>query len=127
MGNTTESLKDVLDRHYSGITEKWMNSSSAFSVWNSSPKPHNPISLYFRVPRRRLEADKFFTSNYNEETYTKKELEWVDTTESLKDVLDRHYPEMTKKWMNSNSAFSVWGSSPELYNPIPLYFRLPQQ
>ncbi|KAM3286660.1 hypothetical protein P3S67_025459 [Capsicum chacoense] len=46
--------------------------------------------------------------------------EWVNTTESLKDVLDRHYPEITEKWMNSESAFSVWDSS-----PIPLYFRLP--
>lgn len=41
------------------------------------------------------------------ETYTKKGFEWVNTTESLKDVVDRHYPEITKKWMNSSSAFSV--------------------
>jgi len=46
---------------------------------------------------------------------------------SLKDVLDRHYPKMTEKWMNSSSAFSVWDSSPQPYNPIPLYLRLPQQ
>ena len=75
---------------------------------------------------RRLEADRFFTSNFNEETYTKKGLERVNTTESLKDVLDRHYPEMTKKWMNSSSAFSVWDSAPNARNPIPLYLRVPQ-
>ncbi|KAK4712545.1 hypothetical protein R3W88_007058 [Solanum pinnatisectum] len=75
----------------------------------------------------RLEGDRFFTSNYNEETYTKKGLEWVNTTESLKDVLDRHYPKMTEKWMNFSSAFSVWDSSPQPYNPIALYLRLPQQ
>lgn len=57
---------------------------------------------------RRLEADRFFTSNYNEETYTKKGLSWVNSTESLKDVLDRHYPDITKTWINSNIAFSVW-------------------
>ncbi|PHU27581.1 Alpha-dioxygenase 1 [Capsicum chinense] len=83
--------------------------------------------IFLIMASRRLEADKFFTSNYNEETYTKKGLEWVNTTESLKDVLDRHYPEMTGKWMNSNSAFSVWDSSPEPHNPIPIYFRVPQQ
>ncbi|XP_060195774.1 alpha-dioxygenase PIOX-like [Lycium barbarum] len=82
--------------------------------------------IFLLMASRRLEADRFFTSNYNEETYTKKGLKWVNTTESLKDVLDRHYPEMTEKWMNSNSAFSVWDSSPEPHNPIPLYFRVPQ-
>ncbi|WMV17515.1 hypothetical protein MTR67_010900 [Solanum verrucosum] len=83
--------------------------------------------IFLFMAGRRLEGDRFFTSNYNEETYTKKGLEWVNTTESLKDVLDRHYPKMTQKWMNSSSAFSVWDSSPQPYNPIPLYLRLPQQ
>ncbi|KAJ8546316.1 hypothetical protein K7X08_018899 [Anisodus acutangulus] len=83
--------------------------------------------IFLIMASRRLEGDRFFTSNYNEETYTKKGLEWVNTTESLKDILDRHYPEMTEKWMNSSSAFSVWDSSPKLHNPIPVYFRVPQQ
>lgn len=82
--------------------------------------------IFLLMASRRLEADRFFTSNYNEKTYTKKGLDWVNTTESLKDVLDRHYPEMTRKWMNSKSAFSVWDSSPEPHIPIPLYFRVPR-
>nr|GMD54091.1 alpha-dioxygenase 1 [Ipomoea batatas]GMD56971.1 alpha-dioxygenase 1 [Ipomoea batatas] len=81
--------------------------------------------IFVLMASRRLEADRFFTSNYNEETYTKKGLEWVNTTESLKDVLDRHYPEMSEKWMNSTSAFSVWDSPPEPHNSVPLYLRLP--
>ncbi|KAL3833220.1 hypothetical protein ACJIZ3_007956 [Penstemon smallii] len=82
--------------------------------------------IFLLMATRRLEADRNFTSDFNEEVYTKKGLEWVNTTESLKDVLDRHYPEMSKKWMNSSSAFSVWDSSPEPHNPIPLYFRFPK-
>ncbi|KDP45395.1 hypothetical protein JCGZ_09644 [Jatropha curcas] len=82
--------------------------------------------IFLVMATRRLEADRFFTSNFNEETYTKKGFEWVNTTESLKDVLDRHYPEMTKKWMNSASAFSVWDSPPTAKNPIPIYFRVPK-
>ncbi|KAJ0111721.1 hypothetical protein Patl1_02684 [Pistacia atlantica] len=82
--------------------------------------------IFLLMASRRLEADRFFTSNFNEETYTKKGLQWVNTTESLKDVLDRHYPEITKTWMNSTSAFSVWDSAPNALNPIPLYLRLPQ-
>ncbi|KAF5191456.1 Alpha-dioxygenase [Thalictrum thalictroides] len=52
--------------------------------------------IFTVMATRRLEADRFFTSYFNEETYTKKGLEWVNTTESMKDVLQRHYPEMFK-------------------------------
>uniref|UniRef100_A0A2N9ELS2 Uncharacterized protein n=1 Tax=Fagus sylvatica TaxID=28930 RepID=A0A2N9ELS2_FAGSY len=82
--------------------------------------------IFVLMASRRLEADRFFTSNFNEETYTKKGLEWVNKTESLKDVIGRHYPELVKKWMNSTSAFSVWDSAPNSHNPIPLYLRVPQ-
>ncbi|KAK8637273.1 hypothetical protein V6N13_064697 [Hibiscus sabdariffa] len=68
------------------------------------------LFIFQLMASRRLEADRFFTSECNEETYTKKGLEWVNTTESLKDVLDCHYPEIPKKWINSTSAFSVWDS-----------------
>ncbi|CAI9763215.1 unnamed protein product [Fraxinus pennsylvanica] len=81
--------------------------------------------MIFLIMASRIEADGFFTSDFSEEAYTKKGLEWVNTTESLKNVLDRHYPEMTKKWINSSSAFSVWDSAPEPYNPFPLYIRVP--
>ncbi|KAG5129548.1 hypothetical protein JHK84_035945 [Glycine max] len=81
--------------------------------------------IFLLMATRRLKADRFFTSNFNEETYTKKGLEWVNTTESLKDVIDRHYPEMTHKWLNSSSAFSVWDSPPNTHNHIPLYLRVP--
>ncbi|XP_022773705.1 alpha-dioxygenase 1 isoform X2 [Durio zibethinus] len=81
--------------------------------------------IFLLMATRRLEADRFFTSNFNEETYTKEGFEWVKTTESLRDVLDRHYPEITKKWMNSTSAFSVWDSPPNAHNLIPLYLRFP--
>ncbi|KAK1316147.1 Alpha-dioxygenase 1 [Acorus calamus] len=57
--------------------------------------------IFVLMASRRLEADRFFTSDFNEETYTKKGLEWVNTTESLRDVITRHYPEITEKWMNS--------------------------
>ncbi|XP_044504159.1 alpha-dioxygenase 1-like isoform X1 [Mangifera indica] len=81
--------------------------------------------IFLVMASRRLEADRFFTSYFNEKTYTAKGLQWVNNTESLKDVLDRHYPEITKKWMNSTSAFSVWDSPPNAHNPIPLYLRMP--
>ncbi|CAN0857404.1 Alpha-dioxygenase PIOX [Linum grandiflorum] len=81
--------------------------------------------IFVMMASRRLEADRFFTSYFNEETYTKKGLAWVNTTESLKDVIDRNYPGMTEKWMNSTSAFTVWDAPPQPYNPIPLCLRIP--
>ncbi|RYR56792.1 hypothetical protein Ahy_A05g022493 isoform B [Arachis hypogaea] len=84
------------------------------------------IIFLLMATRRRLEADRFFTSNFNEETYTKKGLEWVNSTESLKDVIDRHYPEITLKWLNSSSAFSVWDSPKHFQShpSIPSYSPL---
>ncbi|KAK9070605.1 hypothetical protein SSX86_011007 [Deinandra increscens subsp. villosa] len=79
--------------------------------------------IFVLVASRRLEADRFFTTNYNSETYTKKGLEWINRIESLKDVIDRHYPEMTKTWMRCTSAFSVWDSDPNPPNYVPLYLR----
>lgn len=74
---------------------------------------------------RRLEADRFFTSYFNEDAYTKTGLEWVNSTESLRDVINRHYPNITSKWMNSTSAFTVWDAPPNSFNPIPLLLRFP--
>lgn len=80
--------------------------------------------IFLLMASRRLEADRFFTSDFNKAVYTEKGLEWVNKTEGLKDVLNRHCPELVEKWMNSASAFSVWSASqPKSY--IPLYFRIP--
>ncbi|XP_004489319.1 alpha-dioxygenase PIOX [Cicer arietinum] len=83
------------------------------------------FTIFLLMASRRLEADRFFTSNFNEETYTKEGLEWVNTTETLKDVIDRHHPEITNNWLNSSSVFSVWDSPPNKHNPIPIYLRVP--
>ncbi|KAK2439618.1 Alpha-dioxygenase 2 [Trifolium repens] len=79
--------------------------------------------IFVIMASRRLEADRFFTTNFNSKTYTDEGLEWVNNTETLKDVIDRHFPEMTEKWMTSSSAFSVWGSMPDPKKYLPLYLR----
>ncbi|KAI9114063.1 hypothetical protein K1719_015314 [Acacia pycnantha] len=80
--------------------------------------------IFVLMASRRLEADRFFTSNFNSKTYTEEGLEWANRTESLKDVIDRHFPDMTRNWMRCSSAFSVWDSMPNPTNYIPLYLRL---
>ncbi|XP_040998486.1 alpha-dioxygenase 2-like isoform X2 [Juglans microcarpa x Juglans regia] len=79
--------------------------------------------IFLLIASRRLEADRFFTTNFNCKTYTEKGLDWVNKTETLKDVIDRHFPEMTRKFMRCSSAFSVWDSMPTPANYIPLYLR----
>nr|KJB37172.1 hypothetical protein B456_006G192500 [Gossypium raimondii] len=79
--------------------------------------------IFLLIASRRLEADRFFTTNFNPKTYTEKGLEWVNKTEPLKDVIDRHFPDMTAKWMRCSSAFSVWSAPPDKTNYIPLYLR----
>lgn len=120
-----------------GIRHKWNSlhnicnhgikvTSHNFKMKTEKKQIEIEANWLLEVNCRRLEADRFFTSDYNEEVYTKKGLEWINTTESLKDVLNRHYPEMTDTWMNSTSAFSVWDASPEPRNHVPLYFRVPK-
>ncbi|XP_076916282.1 alpha-dioxygenase 2-like [Bidens hawaiensis] len=81
--------------------------------------------IFVLIATRRLEADRFFTTNYNSQTYTEKGLQWINKTESLKDIIDRHFPEMSKTWMRCSSAFSVWDSDPNAANYVPLYLRCP--
>ncbi|MCI27243.1 alpha-dioxygenase 2-like, partial [Trifolium medium] len=42
--------------------------------------------IFVIMASRRLEADRFFTTNFNSKTYTDEGLEWVNNTETLKDV-----------------------------------------
>nr|KAJ0189832.1 hypothetical protein LSAT_V11C800388350 [Lactuca sativa] len=80
--------------------------------------------IFILIASRRLEADRFFTTNFNPQTYTEKGLQWINKTESLKCVIDRHFPNMSKTWMRCSSAFSVWDSDPNPPNYVPLYWRL---
>ncbi|KAG6542641.1 hypothetical protein Mapa_015972 [Marchantia paleacea] len=79
--------------------------------------------IFLLMATRRLEATPLFTTEFNEATYTKEGLRWVNTTEGLKDVLLRHHPEIVKSWMTASSAFSVWSAPADSFNLIPPLFR----
>lgn len=84
--------------------------------------------IFILMAARRLEADRFFTSDFKESVYTKEGLAWVNTTESLKDVLLRHHSNLVENWLNpSISAFTVWSVDPQPDNPVPLYLRTPSK
>ncbi|KAK9115390.1 hypothetical protein Syun_022187 [Stephania yunnanensis] len=109
-GNDIEKLDLLVGLHAEKMIKGFAISETAFFI-------------FLLIASRRLEADRFFTTNFDPKTYTEKGLEWVNKTESLKDVINRHYPGMTKKWMRCSSAFSVWNSMPNPRHYIPLYLR----
>ncbi len=56
----------------------------------------------------RLLGDRFYTDDYNEETYTKEGLDWVDEA-TFKSVMLRHMPELEESGLgNIANAFEPW-------------------
>ena len=84
------------------------------------------FQIFILNASRRLQADRFYTTCYNEETYTPEGLAWIDATD-LKTVLLRHYPELAKTGLtNVNNAFEPWDTSERLdpaRHPLRAYAR----
>lgn len=67
--------------------------------------------IFLLMASRRLEADRFFTTDYNEKTYTDIGIAWVKSVSSMRDVLKRHLPDIERKIPKGYSAFKprdVW-------------------
>jgi hypothetical protein len=72
------------------------------------------FQIFIVSASRRLQADRFYTDDYNEEVYTPEGLEWIDQTD-LKTVLLRHYPELADTGLaNIKNAFEPWDDGPDL-------------
>lgn len=72
------------------------------------------FQIFILNATRRLQADRFYTDSYNEETYTEEGLAWIDDVD-LKTVLLRHFPELADTGLaNIKNAFEPWDTSPQL-------------
>ena len=72
------------------------------------------FQIFILNASRRLQADRFYTDSYNEETYTREGLNWIDDAD-LKTVLLRHYPELAKTGLaNIKNAFEPWDTDETL-------------
>ena len=72
------------------------------------------FQIFILNASRRLQADRFYTDSYNEETYTKEGLQWIDEAD-LKTVLLRHYPQLAKTGLaNVKNAFEPWDTAERL-------------
>ncbi len=72
------------------------------------------FQIFILNATRRLQLDRFYTDSYNEETYTKEGLTWVDAN-NFKSVLLRHYPELARTGLrNVKNAFEPWDTGVRL-------------
>ena len=63
--------------------------------------------IFVLMASRRLKSDRFFTSDYTPETYTQAGLDWIEET-TMRDVLLRHYPELSPALQGVHNAFQPW-------------------
>ena len=63
--------------------------------------------VFILMASRRLKSDRFFTRDYNAETYTQAGLDWIDETTMI-DVLKRHYPALEPALRGVDNAFAPW-------------------
>jgi Animal haem peroxidase len=72
------------------------------------------FQIFLLNATRRLQADRFYTTCYNEETYTREGLNWIDDAD-LRTVLLRHYPGLARTGLaNIRNAFEPWDSDERL-------------
>ena len=63
--------------------------------------------IFVLMASRRLNSDRFLTTDYNERVYTKTGIEWVDDTD-MSAVLLRHYPVLAPALRGVENAFWPW-------------------
>ncbi|MFN0110571.1 MAG: peroxidase family protein, partial [Blastocatellia bacterium] len=66
--------------------------------------------IFLLMASRRLQSDRFFTTDYNEATYTKAGLDWIEDATMTK-VLLRHLPQLQPILKTVENAFAPWPSA----------------
>ncbi|HKP88511.1 MAG TPA: peroxidase family protein [Thermoleophilaceae bacterium] len=63
--------------------------------------------VFILMASRRLKSDRFFTTDFRPEVYTQTGIDWVTKTK-MKDVILRHYPELSPALEGLPNAFLPW-------------------
>ena len=63
--------------------------------------------IFILMASRRLQSDRFFTTDYNERTYTKAGLDWIEEN-NMRTVLRRHIPALAPVLDQLDNAFKPW-------------------
>ncbi|MEQ1876531.1 MAG: peroxidase family protein [Bdellovibrionia bacterium] len=65
------------------------------------------FQIFLLMASRRIEADRFFTTDYRAEIYTKEGLKWIDRA-SMKELLLRNMPDLKGALKNVTETFAPW-------------------
>jgi hypothetical protein len=63
--------------------------------------------IFILMASRRLNSDRFFTTDYNARIYTQTGLDWIDDND-MSTVLLRHFPDLLPALRNTRNAFAPW-------------------
>lgn len=63
--------------------------------------------LFILMASRRLKSDRFFTSDFTEEIYTRPGLDWIQTT-GMQEVILRHHPALAPAMKDLANPFAPW-------------------
>ena len=81
----------------------------------AEPKPQGfgfsdtAFRIFILMASRRLNSDRFFTTDYTPDAYTQAGLDWIDDNDMLK-VLVRHFPGLQASLRGVTNAFAPWRS-----------------
>jgi hypothetical protein len=68
--------------------------------------------IFLLMAARRISSDRFLTTDFTKQTYTKVGMDWVQNT-NMVDILRRHYPALAPKLEGVENAFHPWpGTAP---------------
>jgi hypothetical protein len=66
--------------------------------------------IFVLMASRRLNSDRFFTTDYTEAVYTKLGLDWV-ADNTLSTVMLRHFPALAPALRGVQNGFAPWSST----------------
>jgi hypothetical protein len=66
--------------------------------------------VFILMASRRLKSDRFFTRDFTPKVYSRAGFEWVKRT-TMKDVLLRHFPELSPALDGVENAFAPWNEA----------------
>ncbi len=79
----------------------------------AEPKPSGfgfsdtAFRIFILMASRRLNSDRFFTTDYTPRIYTQAGLDWIDDND-MSSVLLRHFPDLLPSLRNVENAFAPW-------------------
>jgi Animal haem peroxidase len=118
--NPIRTFEDLTNdpRHLDSLKRIYANDVEALDLLvGTRAETHRPtgygfgetmFQIFILNASLRLQADRFYTTSFNAETYTSEGIEWIDRAD-FRAVLLRHYPQLIQTGLkNVDNAFEPW-------------------